>query len=84
MALKAPNRQLLENWSEGYTFPELKKDEAYNLITGQHGDFMAVGVLDPVEALIAGLESAVSIASMLLTSHGMIVESAKEDKNSDQ
>lgn len=77
-ALKAPNRQLLENWNEDVTFPkDMKKNEAYNLVTGECGDFMKVGVLDPVEALIAGTESAVSIASMLLTSHGMIVESAK-------
>ena len=32
-------------------------------------------VIDPIDVLIAGIESAVSIASILLTSSGMIVES---------
>lgn len=77
-ALKAPNRQLLDTWYQAPRFPELKKDEAYNLITGKHGDFMEVGVLDPVDALIAGTESAASIATILLTSHAMMVETMKE------
>ncbi len=78
VALKAPNRQLLDNWHQAPSFPELKKDEAFNLVTGKHGDFMEVGVLDPVDALIAGTESAASIATVLLTSHAMLVETMKE------
>jgi hypothetical protein len=35
--------------------------------------------MDPAEALIAGVESAVSIAGVLLTSAAMIVETSKKE-----
>lgn len=76
-ALKYPARQLLANMDmEGETL--LKEGEAYNVVTHETGPFMDVGVVDPVEVLIAGVESAVSIASILLTSSGMIIEAPKE------
>lgn len=79
-ALKYPHRQLLDNMGIDQEV-ELKDGEAYNVVTGKTGPFMAVGVVDPVEVLIAGVESAVSIASILLTSHGMLVEVEKEPQN---
>ena len=72
-ALKYPARQLRENMGLDED-QELKVDEALNVVTGQTGKFMEVGVMDPVDVLLAGVESAVSIASILLTSSGMIVE----------
>lgn len=79
-ALKYPARQLRENMDlDGE--PDLRKDHVLNVVTGEVGTFMDVGVADPVEVLIAGVESAVSIASILLTSSGMIVEAPKEAPN---
>lgn len=76
-ALKAPFKQLKENVGlEEHR--ELKKGEAINVVTGKTGKFIEVGVMDPVEVLIAGVESAVSIASLLVTASGMIVEKPKE------
>lgn len=77
-ALQYPSRQLLENMGLDND-KELKADEARNVVTGEVGNFIKVGVMDPVEVLIAGVESAVSIASQLVTSSGMIVESPKEE-----
>ena len=77
-ALKAPAKQLLENvgidgdWQKAYV-----KDSALNVVTMQEGHFLDIGVVDPVEVLIAGCESAISIASVLLTSSGMVVESQR-------
>jgi len=71
-ALQYPAQQLRNN--AGLDDIELKKDEAQNVVTGEIGHFMKVGVVDPVEALIAGVESAVSIASILVTSSGIIYE----------
>jgi len=71
-ALKAPHKQLMAN--VGLDVPELKDGEALNVVTGKTGKFLEVGVIDPVEVLIAGVESAVSIASLLVTTSGMIVE----------
>lgn len=78
-ALQAPFRQLKENMGiENHA--NLGKDEAINVVTGEVGDFLKVGVVDPVDVLIAGVESAVSIASLLITTTGMIVEHPKEIK----
>lgn len=78
-ALKAPFRQLKENIGLEDHKP-IGKDEAINVVTGEVGNFIKVGVMDPVDVLIAGVESAVSIASLLLTSSGMIVEPPKKPK----
>lgn len=78
-ALKYPAKQLRENMGIDEEL-SLKVDEALNVVTGKSGYFMDVGVMDPVDVLLAGVESAVSIASILVTSSGMIVESPKETK----
>jgi chaperonin GroEL len=78
-ALKAPFRQLKENTGiESHR--ELKEDEAINATTGKIGNFLEVGVVDPVEVLLAGVDSAISIASLLITTTGMIVEKPKHIK----
>jgi len=76
-ALKYPYRQLLVNMGIDEEL-DLAEGEAYNVVTGRTGKFMEVGVVDPVDVLIAGVESAVSIASMLITSSGIICEAPKK------
>lgn len=76
-ALKRPLMQLIENC--GVEHMELEANEAYNIVSGQKGDYMKVGVIDPAEVLVAGIESAVSIASMLVTTHGILVEERPKD-----
>lgn len=79
-ALQYPSKQLYENMGmdEEYNGPD---DEALNVVSMKQGKFMDVGVVDPVDVLIAAVESAVSIASVLLTSSGIVVEyTPKEQK----
>ncbi len=78
-ALQAPFKQLKENVGLEDHRP-LKQGEAINVVTGEIGNFVKVGVMDPVDVLIAGVESAVSIASLLLTASGMIVEPPQKPK----
>lgn len=78
-ALQAPFRQLKLNMGiEKHR--ELKEDEAINAVSGKIGKYLEVGVIDPVDVLIAQIESAVSIASLLITTNGMIVEEPKKPK----
>lgn len=79
-ALQAPFKQLLDNTGVKQT-RELHADEAINVVTGEYGNFEKIGVMDPVDVLIAGIESAVSIASILVTTSGIIVEPPKEIKS---
>jgi chaperonin GroEL len=53
---------------------------AVNFVTGKAGPFLSVGVADPVDVLIAQIDSAVSIACMLITSTGFIVECPDKEK----
>lgn len=78
-ALSAPRTQLFANVGAFQTHPPLNNGEAYNVITGKQGNMMEVGVVDPTDALIAALESAVSISTLLL-SYGIIVEYPQENK----
>lgn len=78
-ALRKPHRQLLANM-EIDKIPTLKAGEALNVVTGEQGPWMKVGVMDPADVLIAAVESAVSIASILVTVSGMIVEPRPEPR----
>ena len=78
-ALKYPSRQLMENVGNDNSVV-LEENQALNVVSGQIGNFLEVGVMDPVDVLIAGVESAVSIASLLITSSGMVIEAPKEEK----
>ena len=77
-ALKYPSRQLRENM--GLDEAEIGGDNIVeNVVTGEIGNFLDVGVVDPVQTLLAGVESAVSIASLLITSPGILVEYVDEE-----
>ncbi|HEX9503602.1 MAG TPA: chaperonin GroEL [Patescibacteria group bacterium] len=71
-ALMAPYMQLLEN--SNVSAPDLKKDEALNIVTGEIGDFLKVGVVDPTAVLIAQIESAVSMACELILIRGILAD----------
>jgi chaperonin GroEL len=77
-ALKIPHKQIMDNM--GLDPVVLKPGEAINVVTGKIGKFMQVGVIDPADVLIAAVESAVSIACLLLTTAGMIVEPPMKPK----
>lgn len=78
-ALKVPHKQLMRNMGIEAD-QNLKPGQAMNVVTGKVGKYMDVGVIDPVDVLIAGVESAVSIASLLITTSGMIVERPQKIK----
>lgn len=80
-ALKYPHSVLMRNVGrdDEIISHKTKKDYAINVVTNQTGNFLEVGVVDPTDVLLAGLESAISMASILLTSSGIYVETPKEE-----
>jgi len=48
--------------------------QGYNAATGEYGDLVAQGVLDPVKVTRSALANAASITAMLLTTETLIVE----------
>jgi chaperonin GroEL len=53
---------------------ELPLGHGFNAMTGEYGDMAAAGVIDPVKVTRSALQSAASIAALLLTTETLIVE----------
>lgn len=82
-ALSAPLRQIAENaGQEGAviyrTVEEGKDNFGYNALTGEFGDMIKSGILDPTKVVRSALEYAASIAGLLLTTEATIVEEKEE------
>ena len=59
---------------------ELPAGRGYNAATGEYGDLMAQGVIDPVKVTRSAVQNAASIAGMLLTTETLIVEKPAEEE----
>src|SRR6201992_2437426 len=59
---------------------ELPAGHGYNAATGEYGDLMAQGVIDPVKVTRSAVQNAASIAGMLLTTEHLIVEKPAEEE----
>ena len=85
-ACDEPLRWIAENGGvEGYVVVskvrELGPGNGYNATTGEYGDLVAQGVLDPVKVTKSALTNASSIAGMLLTTETLIVEKPAEEES---
>jgi chaperonin GroEL len=83
-----PLRWIAENGGEpGYVVTarvaELESGNGFNAATGDYGDLLAAGVIDPVKVTRSALANAASIASLLLTTETLIVEKPEEDESSE-
>jgi chaperonin GroEL len=50
----------------------------YNAATGEYGDLVALGVIDPVKVVRTALEDAASVASLMITTEATIVDAPKD------
>ena len=72
-----PLRWIAENGGEnGYVVVAKVKEtsKGYNAATGEYGDLIKQGVIDPVKVTRSALENAASISAMLLTTEAVVVE----------
>jgi chaperonin GroEL len=60
---------------------DLPVGHGYNAATGEYGDLMAQGVIDPVKVTRSAVQNAASIAGMLLTTETLIVEKPAEEES---
>ncbi len=82
-ALASPLRQIAENAGlEGSIVLQkvagLSTNEGYNALSGEYVDLFSTGILDPMKVTRFALESAASIAAMLLTTEAIIAEIPEE------
>ncbi|MDP2793397.1 MAG: TCP-1/cpn60 chaperonin family protein, partial [Sulfurisoma sp.] len=57
---------------------EGKGNFGYNAATGEYGDLVAMGVLDPTKVARIALQNAASVAGLMLTTDCMVAEPVEE------
>ncbi|GGY08373.1 chaperonin GroEL [Paludibacterium paludis] len=83
-AIEAPLRQIVANAGDEPSVVvnkvlEGKGNFGYNAATGEYGDMLEMGVLDPAKVTRSALQHAASVAGLMLTTDCMIAE-LPEDK----
>jgi len=83
-ALEEPMRMIASNAGDEPSVVinkvvEGKGNFGYNAATGQYGDMVEMGVLDPTKVTRCALQNAASVAGLILTTDAMVAESPKED-----
>jgi chaperonin GroEL len=83
-ALVSPARWIAENaGQEGSVvtakIAELGVGQGFNAATGEYGDLVAQGVIDPVKVTRSAVLNAASIAAMLLTTEALVVDKPEEE-----
>ncbi|MFL0692232.1 MAG: chaperonin GroEL [Agrobacterium tumefaciens] len=84
-ALQALVRQIATNAGDeasiivGKILDKNEENYGYNAQTGEFGDMIAMGIVDPVKVVRTALQNAASVASLLITTEAMIAELPKKD-----
>jgi chaperonin GroEL len=89
-AIQTPARIIAQNAGEdgaviaGKILEKSEYDYGYNAQTGEYGDLVAQGVIDPVKVVRTALQDAASVASLLITTEAMIAEKPKKESGAPQ
>ncbi|MCZ8179373.1 MAG: chaperonin GroEL [Rhizobium sp.] len=84
-ALQSLVRQIATNAGDeasiivGKILDKNEENYGYNAQTGEFGDMIAMGIVDPVKVVRTALQNAASVASLLITTEAMIAELPKKD-----
>jgi chaperonin GroEL len=84
-AMEEPLRQIVANAGEEASVVLQKVAEnsgnyGYNAASGDYGDLVAMGILDPTKVARTALQNAASIAGLMITTEAMVAEEPKDEK----
>jgi chaperonin GroEL len=84
-AIEEPLRQIVANAGEEGSIVVNKVREGagtygYNAATGEYGDLLAMGVIDPAKVVRTALQNAASVAGLMLTTECLVAEKPKDEK----
>ena len=85
-SLQEPLRQIVSNAGDlepSVVVAEVMRSEGnhgYNAATGQYGDMLEMGILDPAKVTRSALQNAASVASLMVTTEAMVAELPKEEE----
>ncbi|HXG79294.1 MAG TPA: chaperonin GroEL [Methyloceanibacter sp.] len=83
-AIQAPARQIAENAGEdgavvvGKIIDKSDYAFGYNAQSGEYGDLVKQGVIDPAKVVRTALQDAASVAGLLITTEAMVAEKPKK------
>ncbi|MCK7592066.1 chaperonin GroEL [Pseudomarimonas salicorniae] len=83
-AMEAPLREIVTNCGEEPSVvlnkvAEGKDNFGYNAATGEFGDMIEMGILDPTKVTRSALQNAASIAGLMITTEAMVAELPKKE-----
>ncbi len=83
-AVEEPLRQIVQNAGSDpavvlNAVRDGKGNYGYNAATGEYGDMVELGIIDPTKVTRLALQNATSVAGLLLTTEAMIAEQPKEE-----
>ena len=84
-AVEEPLRQIVTNaGEEGSIVVQKVRDGkgtfGFNAASGEYGDLVQQGVIDPVKVVRSALQNAASVAGLMLTTEALVAEKPKEEK----
>ena len=86
-AMEEPLRQIVANAGDEPSVILAKvqdsknTNEGYNAATGEFGDMIDMGILDPTKVTRTALQNAASVAGLMITTQAMVSELPKEDEH---
>ena len=83
-AMEGPLRQIVTNAGDevSVVLDKIRQGEGnfgYNAATGEYGDMIGMGILDPAKVTRTALQAAGSVAGLMITTEVMIAESPKDE-----
>ncbi|NYZ62133.1 chaperonin GroEL [Luteimonas deserti] len=84
-AMEAPLREIVTNCGEepSVVLNKVKDGSGnygYNAATGEYGDMIEFGILDPTKVTRSALQNAASIAGLMITTEAMVAELPKKEE----
>ncbi|TCO81627.1 chaperonin GroEL [Plasticicumulans lactativorans] len=84
-AMEEPLRQIVANAGDEQSVVLARVSDGagnfgYNAATGEYGDMIEMGILDPTKVTRSALQNAASVAGLLITTEAMVAELPKKDE----
>ena len=83
-AMEEPMRQIVSNAGDEASVVVNKVEEGkdtfgYNAATGEYGDMIAMGILDPTKVTRSALQNAASVAGLMITTEAMVADQPQDE-----
>ncbi len=87
-AIQTPARQIIDNAGDdgavivGKLIENTSYAFGYNAQTGEYGDLVKLGIIDPTKVVRIALQDAASVAGLVITTEAIVVEAPKKESPS--